>query len=282
MAALEILGEQTCFAGVQGFYRHRSQACGGDMTFAVYQPPQALAGTRRPAVTYLAGLTCTPETFAVKAGAQRVAAELGLVLVMPDTSPRGAGVPGEDEAYDLGTGAGFYLDATQAPWSRHYKMETYITHELDQLVASEFPADPDAQGIFGHSMGGHGALTLHLRHPARYRSVSAFAPVSAPMQCPWGRKAFTAYLGPDTSTWRAHDASELVRERPSPAVVLIDQGDADQFLDEQLKPAVFEAACAEAGQSLELRMRAGYDHSYYFVQTFVEDHLRHHAAALAA
>lgn len=282
MTTLETVSEQRCFDGVQGFYKHLSTACGGEMTFAVYQPPQALSGARRPVVTWLAGLTCTPETFTIKAGAQRVAAQLGLILVMPDTSPRGAGIPGEDDSYDFGTAAGFYLDATQEPWSRNYNMETYVTRELAEIVAANFPIDAEAQGIFGHSMGGHGALTLHLRHPERYRSVSAFAPVSAPMQCPWGQKAFRNYLGEDRDAWRRHDASELVRARPSDARMLIDQGRQDQFLEEQLKPEIFETACKEAGQPYELRMHDGYDHSYYFVQTFIEDHLRHHATALGA
>lgn len=279
---LEVLSEQRCFAGLQGFYRHHSEACGGAMTFAVYEPPQARnGGGNLPVVTYLAGLTCTPETFTIKAGAQRVAAELGVVLVMPDTSPRGAGLPGEDDSYDFGTGAGFYLDATQAPWSRHYNMESYVTRELQAAVAENFPVDAGRQGIFGHSMGGHGALTLHLKNPELYRTVSAFAPVVAPMQVPWGLKAFNNYLGENQEAWRAYDSCELVRARPSGAPILIDQGTADQFLEQQLKPELFEEACANAGQPLELRRQPGYDHSYYFIQTFVEDHLRHHAKGLA-
>jgi len=280
MAEIATTAEQKCFGGVQGFYTHRSQACACDMSFAVYRPPQALDGTPCPVVTYLAGLTCTPETFTIKAGAQRVAAELGLILVMPDTSPRGAGLDGEDESYDFGTGAGFYLDATQEPWSRHYRMASYLTDELPQAIAANFPADMQRHGIFGHSMGGHGALTLHLKHPDTYRTVSAFAPVSAPMQVPWGEKAFGRYLGDDRDAWAAYDASALVQRQPSRATILIDQGDADQFLSEQLRPEIFRDACAAAGQSAELRMQPGYDHSYYFIQTFVEDHLRHHAAGL--
>lgn len=277
------LSEQRCFEGVQGFYHHESAACGGAMRFAVFHPPQARGGTQVPVLTYLAGLTCTEETFVIKAGAQRVAAELGLMLVVPDTSPRGAGVPGEDDEWDLGTGAGFYLDATQEPWARSYNMESYVTGELQAALAARFPgADLGRQGIFGHSMGGHGALTLHLRHPGTYHSVSAFAPIAAPMRCPWGEKAFAAYLGPDRETWKEHDASELVRRQPSDAKLFIDQGSEDQFLAEQLMPELLVEACEDAGQHFELRMQPGYDHSYYFIQSFVEDHLRHHAKTLRA
>jgi len=278
--AFEILSEQRCFDGLQGAYRHQSKACAGAMRFSVFQPPQALAGAKVPVVTYLAGLTCTEETFVIKAGAQRVAAELGLMLVAPDTSPRGAGLPGEDEAWDFGTGAGFYLDASQEPWSRHYNMYSYITRDLPAAIEARFPADMSRQGIFGHSMGGHGALTVHLKNPDIYRSVSAFAPIGAPTKCPWGVKAFTNYLGEDEDTWRRYDASELIRVRPSTAKMLIDQGSADQFLDEQLKPELLAAACEGAGQPIELRMQAGYDHSYFFIQSFMEDHLRHHALVL--
>ncbi len=277
---IEILSEQRCFGGLQGFYRHQSPACAGAMRFSVYQPPQALKGTKVPVVTYLAGLTCSEETFVIKAGAQRMAAELGLMLVAPDTSPRGAGLPGEDEDWDFGTGAGFYLDASQEPWNRHYKMYSYMTRDLPAVIEARFPADMARQGIFGHSMGGHGALTIHLKNPDTYRSVSAFAPIGAPCQCPWGIKAFTGYLGTDRDSWRRHDASELIRARPSAAKLLIDQGSADQFLDEQLKPDLLAAACEAAGQPIELRMQAGYDHSYYFIQSFMEDHLRHHAQVL--
>ena len=279
---VETISEQRCFGGVQGFYRHGSRACGGTMRFAVYQPPQALDGARVPVLTYLAGLTCTEETFVIKAGAQRMASELGLMIVAPDTSPRGAGIAGEDDDWDFGTGAGFYLDATQAPWSSHYNMYSYITGELPAAVGAAFPADPARQGIFGHSMGGHGALTIHLKAPDTYRSVSAFAPIGAPMRCPWGVKAFTNYLGPDRETWRAYDASELIRTRPSGATLLIDQGTDDQFLEAQLKPELLAEACEAAGQPVELRMRPGYDHSYYFIQSVMEDHLRHHAAVLGA
>jgi S-formylglutathione hydrolase len=276
---VETISEQRCFDGVQGFYRHRSQATGGGMGFAVFRPPAAERGPV-PVVTYLAGLTCTEETFVIKAGAQRTAAALGLMLIAPDTSPRGAGIAGEDADWDFGTGAGFYLDATRAPWSAAYRMYTYVTEELPAIVAAHFPADMGRQGIFGHSMGGHGALTIHLKRPGTYRSVSAFAPIAAPMQCPWGEKAFTGYLGPDRDAWRRYDASELVRAAPSDASLLIDQGTDDQFLAEQLMPEILQKACAAAGQRLELRMRPGYDHSYYFIQTFMDDHLRHHAAVL--
>ncbi len=282
MTAIETVSEKTCFDGVQGFYTHASEICACDMSFAVYRPPQADAGERLPAVTYLAGLTCTPETFAVKAGAQRVAAELGLVLIMPDTSPRGVDLPGEDDSYDFGAAASFYLDATREPWSRHYQMASYLTREFQEVVAANFPVDTRRQGILGHSMGGHGALTLHLKNPGLFRTCSAFAPVVAPMQVPWGTKAFTGYLGEDKEAWKSYDACQLVAARPSKARILIDQGTQDQFLERELKPHLFETTAKEAGQPHELRWHEGYDHSYYFIQTFVEDHLRHHAETLAA
>jgi S-formylglutathione hydrolase len=278
--ALETLSEQRCFEGVQGFYRHASTAVGGPMRFGVFVPPDATRAPR-PAVYYLAGLECNEQTFAMKAGAQRAAAQLGLVLVTCDTSPRAARYPGDDASWDFGQSASFYLDATQAPWRETYRMETYVTRELPGVVEANFPVLPDARGLFGHSMGGHGALTLALRNPDRYRSVSAFAPVVAPSQVPWGRKAFAGYLGPDEAAWATYDACALVRARPLPIPLLIDQGTADKFLDTQLKPELFEAVCAESGQSLQLRRRAGYDHSYYFISTFVADHLAHHARALA-
>ncbi len=278
--AIEVLNEQRCFDGLQGVYQHQSKACAGAMRFSVYQPPQAMNGAKVPVLTYLAGLTCTEETFVIKAGAQRMAAQLGLMLVAPDTSPRGAGLAGEDDDWDFGTAAGFYLDASQAPWNQHYNMYSYITRDLPAAIEARFPADMSRQGIFGHSMGGHGALTIHLKHPDTYRSVSAFAPIGAPTKCPWGVKAFTAYLGKDQETWRRYDASELIRARPSTAKLLIDQGSADQFLDEQLKPELLAAACEAAGQPVELRMQPGYDHYYYFIQSFMEDHLRHHAEVL--
>ncbi len=281
MTELTTISEQSCFGGRQGVYSHASAACGVNIRFAVYQPPQALAGETVPLVTYLSGLTCTEENFVVKAGAQRAAAELGLMVVAPDTSPRGPEVA-DDEAYDLGSGAGFYLDATEDPWSRHYKMYSYVTRDLAQTVAANFPADANRQGILGHSMGGHGALTIHLKHPEVYRSASAFAPVSAPMRCPWGEKAFTAYLGSDRESWKPYDTTELVKASPSGAKLLIDQGAADQFLEDQLKPDLLVEACEDAGQHFELRLQPGYDHSYFFIQTFIEDHLRHHAAELGA
>lgn len=278
--AIELIGEHACFGGVQGFYRMASAACGGPMRFAVFQPPQAREG-RVPVLYYLAGLTCSEETATIKAGAQRVAAELGLMLVMPDTSPRDTGIEGATGDWEFGEAAGFYLDATQAPWSSRFRMETHVVHELASAVAEHFPADPGRAGIFGHSMGGHGALVLALRHPDLYRSVSAFAPIVAPSQVPWGQKAFSRYLGDHHRAWAEHDACELVRRRPFGGTILVDQGLDDKFLATQLQPERFEAACAEAGQSLTLRRHAGYDHGYYFIASFIEDHLRHHAAALA-
>jgi len=280
---LELLSEHGSFGGVQRFYRHNASEIGLPMRFALYLPPQAVAGAKVPLVTFLAGLTCTEETFTMKAGAQRLAAELGLALLMPDTSPRGAGVVGEDAHWDFGVGAGFYLDATAAPWSGHWRMESYLIDELLPAVTEAFNLQADRQGLFGHSMGGHGALTLALRHPGRFTSVSAFAPICAPTQCPWGHKAFTGYFGQDESTWAAHDASALMAGQntaPYPGGILIDQGLADKFLAEQLYPEAFEAACAKVGQPLTLRRHEGYDHGYYFISTFVEDHLRHHARLL--
>ena len=281
---VQLLSEHASFGGVQRFYQHTSSVVGLPMKFSVYLPPQANFRPV-PALLYLAGLTCTEETFMAKAGAQRVAAERGLALIAPDTSPRGAGAPGEAENWDFGVGAGFYLDATQAPWFRHYRMESYITAELLPLLAQLLPVDALRLGVFGHSMGGHGALTLALKHPGLFQSVSAFAPICAPTQCPWGHKAFTGYLGSDVSTWAAHDASALMGERraaPYPAGILIDQGLADKFLPAQLHPHLFEAACAKAGQPLVLRRHAGYDHGYYFISTFMADHLAHHARTLLA
>jgi S-formylglutathione hydrolase len=288
LASLTLVSEHACFGGVQRFYQHDSTAIGLPMRFSVYLPPQSkidAAGGKVPALFFLAGLTCTEETFMLKAGAQRVAAELGLALIAPDTSPRGAGVAGETESWDFGVGAGFYLDATQAPWSTHYRMERYLTQELLPLVAQSLPVDGERLGISGHSMGGHGALTLALKHPGLFQSVSAFAPICAPTQCPWGQKAFTGYLGTDARTWSAHDATELMRQSqvaPYPAGILIDQGLADKFLPTQLHPERLEAACAHVGQPLTLRRHAGYDHGYYFIATFVADHLRHHAQTLIA
>jgi S-formylglutathione hydrolase len=280
-ASIETLSEHACFGGVQGFYSHPSRTIGLPMRFGVYRPPQAARGPV-PMLIWLAGLTCTEETFAIKAGAQRVAAQLGLMLVTPDTSPRNTGIEGADASWDFGTGAGFYLDATQAPWSKHFRMESWITQELPTLLAQHFGGALDRAALFGHSMGGHGALTLALRHPGLYRSVSAFAPIAAPMQCPWGVKAFTGYLGEDRSTWAAHDATELISAGGRLPPLLVDQGLADKFLAEQLHPDRFEAACRAAGQPLSLRRHAGYDHGYYFIASFIEEHLRFHAQALGA
>jgi S-formylglutathione hydrolase len=274
-----VISEHACFEGMQRFLAHESEACHTGMKFSVFEPPQARRGPV-PVLYYLAGLTCTEETFAIKAGAQRVAAELGLMLVTPDTSPRDTGIAGADAAWDFGHGAGFYLDATQPPWSRHFRMESWVTQELRELVAARFPARDDRVGLFGHSMGGHGALTLALRHPGRYQSVSAFAPIAAPTQCPWGDKAFSGYLGADRAAWAQHDATALIQAGHRLPPLLIDQGLADKFLAEQLHPHLFEHACAQAGQPLTLRRHEGYDHGYYFIASFVEDHLRHHAATL--
>jgi S-formylglutathione hydrolase len=272
---VKIRGEHRAFGGVQGFYEHDSEACAGPMRFAVYLPP---ASGPVPALYYLAGLTCTEETFFAKAGAQRVAAELGLALVTCDTSPRAARFPGDDEHWDFGQGAGFYLDATEAPWSAAYRMETYVTRDLRAVVEASFPVLRDRRGLFGHSMGGHGALTLALRHPDLYASVSAFAPIVAPSQVPWGVKAFSRYLGADRARWAEHDTVELLRSRRFPSTPLVDQGTADKFLERELRPELLRAAAA--GRPLELRIHEGYDHSYYFIATFVEDHLRHHARLL--
>ena len=281
---LELVEEHACHGGVQRIYRHDSRVIGLPMRFSVYLPPQA-SHARVPALFYLAGLTCTEETFAIKAGAQRFASQHGVALISPDTSPRGAGVPGESASWDFGVGAGFYLDATQEPWSKHYRMYSYVVDELRETVLSELPLERDKLGIFGHSMGGHGALTIALRNPGIYRSVSAFAPIAAPMRCPWGEKAFSGYLGANRETWKQYDASELVARADSAKFdggILIDQGLADQFLAEQLNPDVFEVACRAAGQPLTLRRHAGYDHGYYFISTFIGDHVAHHAKVLCA
>jgi S-formylglutathione hydrolase len=281
LSQLNLLSEHACFGGIQRFYQHASSAVGLPMRFSVYLPPGA-EGKQLPVLFYLAGLTCTEETFMIKAGSQRTAAELGLVLVAPDTSPRGAGVPGETDSWDFGAGAGFYVDATREPWAAHYRMESYIL-ELRELVLAALPADPRRVGVFGHSMGGHGALTLALRHPDLFRSVSAFAPIAAPMRCPWGQKAFGGYFGEDQAAWRAHDATELMKDAGRavfPGGILVDQGLADKFLAEQLYPEAFEEACRAAGQPLELRRHAGYDHGYYFISSFVDDHLRFHSRIL--
>lgn len=278
---MELLSQHRAFGGSQRFYRHDSREIGLPMRFSVFLPEQA-GRERVPVLFYLAGLTCTEETFMIKAGAQRLAAEHGLMLVSCDTSPRGAGAPGESEHWDFGVGAGFYLDAQTEGFRQHYRMESYVARELFELATTALPGDGRRAGIFGHSMGGHGALTLALRHPGRWASVSAFAPIAAPLRCPWGEKAFTGYLGQDRSAWAAHDASELMRQakQPYPAGILIDQGLSDQFLAEQLHPEAFEQACGEAGQPLTLRRHEGYDHGYYFISTFMADHIRFHAERL--
>lgn len=280
---LEVVSEHRCFKGVQRFYRHASATIGLPMKFSVFIPETAAQG-RVPVLFFLAGLTCTEETFAIKAGAQRYAAEHGLMLVAPDTSPRGAGVPGEDDDWDFGSGAGFYVDATEPAWRTHYRMESYVTDELFTLATTDLPGDAARAGIFGHSMGGHGALVLALRHPGKYRSVSAFAPIAAPTRCPWGEKALGGYLGSDRAAWAGHDASALMatRSTPYPEGILIDQGLADNFLEKQLYPEAFEAACAQAKQPLTLRRHDGYDHGYYFIATFMADHLAFHAQRLGA
>ena len=280
---VETSSEHACFGGVQGFYSHSSVSIGLPMRFSVFQPPQARHGPV-PVLFFLAGLTATEETFMIKAGAQRLAAEYGLMLVSTDTSPRDTGIEGADAAWDFGHGAGFYLDALAPPWDRNFRMETWVVKELRELILNSFPARADRIGIFGHSMGGHGALTLALRHPEVYRSVSAFAPISAPTQCAWGEKAFSNFLGPDRQRWDEHDASELMRRRkkPFPTGILVDQGLSDRFFEQQqLRPEIFEAACKDADQPLVLRLHAGYDHGYYFISTFMADHLAFHRANLS-
>jgi S-formylglutathione hydrolase len=277
---LKLLSEHACYGGTQRFFQHDSAECAGPMRFAVYEPPQAQAGPV-PVLYYLAGLTCTEETFPIKAGAQRLAAEHGLMLVAPDTSPREPRLPGDDASWDFGLAAGFYVDATQAPWSAHYRMYSYVTRELPALLQREFAtADTTRQSIMGHSMGGHGALVCALRNPAQYRSVSAFAPVVAPSQVPWGHKAFGNYLGPNRGDWLDYDATNLVQKAPRADTIVVDQGLGDKFLAEQLRPELFEAACDRSGQKLLLRRHAGYDHGYYFIQSFMAEHVRWHAAAL--
>ena len=281
---MELKSAHACFGGAQRYYQHDSREIGLPMKFSVYLPPKAVAGEKVPAVLYLAGLTCTEETFMTKAGAQRRAAELNIALIAPDTSPRGANVPGESDSWDFGVGAGFYLDAQQAPWEQNWRMESYLIEELLPLLARHLPIDTQRLGIFGHSMGGHGALTLALRHPGVFKSLSAFAPIANPVNCPWGQKAFAGYLGANQAAWAQHDATRLMESQgkpPYPAGILVDQGLADKFLiEKQLLPEALEAACAQLGQPLTLRRHAGYDHGYYFIQTFIDDHLRHHAQQL--
>ncbi len=275
---MDTKSQHACFGGTMGFYSHASTATGTEMRFGVFLPPQAQRGPC-PALYYLAGLTCTEETFAIKAGAQRLAAEHGLVLVMPDTSPRGLDLPGDTAGWDFGVGAGFYLDATAAPWATNYRMAQYVTQELPALIEANFPVRPDRRGVFGHSMGGHGALVTALREPSRWHSVSAFAPIANPVAVPWGEKAFTGYLGPDRAAWAAWDASLLMRDRPYPGPILVDQGKDDQFLTSQLHPEALEEAASSSGQELILRRQSG-DHSYWFIQSFVADHIAHHARQL--
>jgi S-formylglutathione hydrolase len=277
---IETVSTAASHGGVQGVYRHASTATGTDMVFSVFVPPHA-DGAKLPVVWYLSGLTCTHANVTEKGEFRRAAAELGLVIVCPDTSPRGEGVPDDpDGVYDFGLGAGFYVDATEAPWNAHYRMWSYVTEELPALVATNFPVDMARQGITGHSMGGHGALTVALRHPGRFRAVSAFAPIAAPSQCPWGEKALGGYLGPDRAAWRRHDATALIENGARVDDLLVDQGDADNFLAGQLKPELLAAACKAAGIPLTLRMQPGYDHSYYFISSFMDDHLRWHAERL--
>jgi S-formylglutathione hydrolase len=280
---IDTLSVTRAYGGTQHVVKHASRATGTDMTFSVFVPPQADGGAACPVVWCLSGLTCTHANVTEKGEYRRACAELGLIFVAPDTSPRGEDVPDDPAgAYDFGLGAGFYLDATEAPFDRHYRMETYIADELPDVVGSAFPIDFTRQAITGHSMGGHGALTLALKHPGRYRSVSAFAPIVAPSQVPWGEKALAGYLGPDRTAWRSHDAVALVEDGARVPELLVDQGEADSFLERELRPQLLEEACRAAGIPLTLRMQPGYDHSYYFISTFMEDHLRWHAARLAA
>ncbi len=279
-AEIEVISSARMFGGEVRSLKHRSEVCASEMQFSVFLPPDA-ESRRLPVLYWLSGLTCTAENFTTKAGAQRYAAEHSLILVAPDTSPRGEGVA-DAEGYDIGQGAGFYVSATEAPWAAHYRMYDYVVDELPSLVEASFSVDPERKGIFGHSMGGHGALTIALANPGAYRSVSAFSPIVAPTQVPWGEKAFSAYLGPDRARWAAHDACELVKTASERLPILVDQGLADGFLEGQLRPELLEAACAAVGHPLELRRHAGYDHSYYFIASFVGDHIAHHARALHA
>ena len=278
---MNIVAESRCHEGRQLTVEHPSSVCNCPMRFAVFLPPAAIQGNEAPAVYFLSGLTCTEENFTVKAGAQRFAAECGLALVVPDTSPRGVDIPGAKDSDFLGSGAGFYVNATQSPWSAHYRMYDYVSKELPELVESSFPIDPARRGICGHSMGGHGALVIALRNPGRYQSVSAFAPISNPSASPWGRAAFAAYLGEEGHQWDQYDASKLVRESPLDVEIRIDLGSADPFRQEELKVEQFLAACRESGQRVSFHLRGGYDHGYFFVSSFIEAHIRHHASALA-
>jgi S-formylglutathione hydrolase len=279
---LETLSTNLSYNGVQGVYKHASNATGTDMTFSVYVPPHA-PGAKLPIVWYLSGLTCTHANVTDKGEFRKACAELGLIFIAPDTSPRGEGVADDAAgAYDFGLGAGFYVNAAQEPFAQHYRMRDYIEQELPAIIAANFPADMDAQAITGHSMGGHGALTIALRNPDRFKSVSAFAPIVSPLNCPWGHKALGGYLGEDQATWREYDACALIEDGARVPDLLVDQGTADNFLNEQLKPELLEATCAKAGQPLTLRMQTGYDHSYYFISTFMAEHLAWHAERLKA
>ena len=279
MTQLILKSETKAWDGRLAFYAHGSEVCQTEMRFSVFLPPQAEQGPV-PVLYWLSGLTCTEENFMVKAGAQRCAARLGLMLVAPDTSPRGLGLPGEDDAWDFGTGAGFYLNASRSPWSTNYRMYDYVTEELPRLVQDNFPALAGRASIFGHSMGGHGALMIAQRNPARYSSVSAFSPICAPSECPWGQKAFTNYLGEDRALWRQYDTHAILQGLKTALPMLVDQGEADPFLKEQLKPDLLERVCNEKGHDLILNMRPGYDHGYYFIATYIENHIRYHAEAL--
>jgi S-formylglutathione hydrolase len=280
MTDIELISDSRCFEGHQRTYRHDSTSCGCPMQFAVYLPPAAEKGPV-PAVYWLSGLTCTEENFSVKSGAQRYASELGLALVIPDTSPRGLNIPGENDQMDFGTGAGFYVNATEAPWAPHYRMYDYVAKELTDVVNAHLPVDPQRKSISGHSMGGHGALLVGTRNADQYRSISAFSPISSASRSAWGRNALGAYLGPDEQAWLEYDACAVIRSSPSRHELLVDQGTADPFLD-QLRPDLLKEACAASGQRLDLRERVGYDHGYYFVGSFIGEHLRFHAAALSA
>ena len=276
---MEIFASSRSFGGWTKMFSHPSESCGGIMKCSVYLPPQA-ESSKVPVLYWLSGLTCTHENFITKAGAQKFAAELGIMLVAPDTSPREAGIDGEDDAYDLGTGAGFYINATQQKWASNYRMEDYIIHELPKIIETHFPVLKDRQGIFGHSMGGHGALTLALKYPDRFRSVSAFAPICAPSQCPWGEKGFSAYLGENREDWKKHDANELMKTSDMKIPMLIDQGSADDFLERELNFELFEKTCKSKNYPATFRMQEGYDHSYFFISSFIEDHLRFHSENL--
>ncbi|MDJ0515367.1 MAG: S-formylglutathione hydrolase [Trichodesmium sp. MO_231.B1] len=277
---IKLVKQHQCFGGTLSYYFHSSSTCNIEMRFSIYQPPQAKLKSF-PVLYFLSGLTCTEENFMAKAGAQQFANKYGLILIAPDTSPRNTNIAGEDDDWDLGTGAGFYINATSEPWKKHYQMYSYVVEELPEIIAKNFPIQPNKQSIFGHSMGGHGALICALKNPEKYQSVSAFAPISAPMSCPWGEKAFTNYLGTNQENWRNYDASELVSTSDYNRPILIDVGTADPFLaQKQLLPEVFENACEKVGLPLTLRMQENYDHSYYFIASFIEDHIRYHAEAL--